>query len=268
MQRGLVAAFRIWIRSQERLLLGALGVGGVFVLWQIAADLNLISRLFFSSPWAVASTGITELQTPRFWSAVQTSGFEFMAGFVGAAVIGVPLGLVIGSSDMLNDLLDPWLTFFYSLPRIALAPIVLLWLGIGLQSIIALVFLGAFFTIIVNTIRGARVVDARILGVAASFGASRWKVFSTVVLPGSIPMILVGLRLGVSRALTGIVVGELFAGGGGLGQMIFLASNSLQIDRMLFALIFLITIGVISVELLARFERRFSRWRDDLSTAG
>ena len=265
---GPSARARAWLAPRERVLIGGAGIIGVLLLWQLAAELGLLSRLFWSSPLDIAAAGVREVQLPRFWNDVQASGFEFLVGYGGAALLGVPLGLVIGWSRTLNDVLDPWLTFFYSLPRIALMPVLILWLGIGIQSIIAVVFLGAFFSIMVNTVRGARVVDPRLLNVTRMYGASSWKVFSTVVVPSSIPLILVGLRLGVARALTGVVIGELFAAQAGLGRMIIFASSSLQVDRLLFAVIFLVAVGVLSVEIIRRFEVRFSTWRDDLATSG
>lgn len=257
-----------WVRAHERLLIGASGIIGFFVLWQVAAELGLLSRLFWSSPLDIIAAGIAEMQLPRFWGDVWASAIEFFVGFGLAAVIGVPLGLAIGWFRNLNYLLDPWLTFFYSLPRIALMPILILWLGIGIQSIIAVCFLGAFFSIMVNTVRGARVVDTRLLSVTQTYRASEAKVFTTLVFPSAVPLILVGLRLGVARALTGVVIGELFAAQAGLGRMIVFASNSLQVDRLLFAVIFLVAGGVLSVELIRRVEARFSRWRDDLATSG
>jgi ABC-type nitrate/sulfonate/bicarbonate transport system permease component len=266
-RRPLAIARLAGIRPREAQILSALGFLGFFALWQVAADQGWINKLFFSSPSDILTAGVREVGSPVFWSAVQTSTFAFTVGFLAAIVIGVPLGLLIGWSDLLNDLLDPWLTFFYTLPRIALAPVILLWLGIGPQSVIAIIFLGAFFAIMVNTVRGIRIVDSRLLSVASSFGASRRKLFFTVVLPGSVPLILVGLRLGVSRALIGVIIGELFAGTRGLGTVIFRSANALEMDRMFWNVIVLILIALLAVELVSAIERRFTPWRDDLSTA-
>jgi NitT/TauT family transport system permease protein len=265
--RQAIAARILAIRPREPQILSALAFVGFFALWQIAADSGWISKLFFSSPVEILRAGVRELGSPVFWSTLQASGVAFTIGYVGATVIGVPLGLVIGWSDLLNDLLDPWLTFFYTLPRIALAPVILLWLGIGPQSVIAIIFLGAFFAIMVNTVRGIRIVDSRLLAVASSFGASRRKLFFTVVLPGSVPLILVGLRLGVSRALIGVLIGELFAGTLGLGTIIYRTANALDMSRMFWNVIVLVVIAMLAVEIIAILERRFTPWRDDLSTA-
>jgi NitT/TauT family transport system permease protein len=266
--RSLVSAVTAAYRSNERLILGLVGIVGFFVLWQVAANLGWISTLFFSSPIAVVQAGIQEVQSPAFWNSVRLSAIEFAVGYALAALLAVPLGLAIGWYPALSAFLDPWLNFFYSLPRIALAPVILLWLGIGIGSIIAIVFLGAFFSVILNTVHGARIVDRRLVAVTRSFGASEWRTFMTLVVPSSIPLVVVGLRLGVARAITGVVIGELFASNAGLGHLIAFASNSLDIDRVLFAVLFLVVIGVVCVEGLRRLDARFATWRDDLSTAG
>lgn len=267
-RRGPLTSLAELYRSNERLILGIVGIAAFFVLWQVAANLGWISTLFFSSPIAVLQAGVAEVQKPAFWNDVQLSGFEFAVGYVLAAVVAVPLGLAIGWYTTLNDFVSPWLNFFYALPRIALAPVILLWLGIGIQSIIAIVFLGAFFSVILNTVNGARIVDPRLVKVTRSFGASEWRTFTTLIVPSSIPLIVVGLRLGVARAITGVVIGELFASNAGLGHLIIFASVALDIDRVLFAVLFLVVIGVICVEALRRLDARFATWRDDLSTAG
>ena len=252
---------------REAQVLSALGFVAFFAAWQVAADSGWINKLFFSSPSDIVAAGWRELGSPVFWSAVQTSATAYAIGFTAAVIIGVPLGLIIGWSDLLNDLLDPWLTFFYVLPRIALAPIILLWLGIGPPAVIMIIFLGAFFAIMVNTVRGIRIVDSRLLAVASSFGAGRRKLFFTVVLPGSVPLILVGLRLGVSRALIGVLIGELFAGTRGLGTHIYRTANVLEMDRMFWSVFVLVVLALLVVELISTAERRLTPWRDDLSTA-
>jgi NitT/TauT family transport system permease protein len=148
-----------------------------------------------------------------------------------------------------------------ALPRVALLPLIVLWLGVGIWSKVAVVFLGAFFTIVLNTLYGIRTVDSRLIDVARSFNASERRLFTTVVMPGSVPFILAGLRLGVGRALIGVIVGELYSANAGIGHMIALASQTLQPDRLLFGVILLTGMGVFAVEVLRQFELRFQQWR-------
>jgi NitT/TauT family transport system permease protein len=248
-------------------LLGFSGLAVFLVLWQVGAEVGWVNQLFFSSPVAIVQAGVTELQLPRFWGDVRQSALEFLIGFGVASILAIPLGLAFGWYRPLGDLFEPWMTFFYALPRIALIPIILMWIGLSVWSIIIMAFLGGFFQILFNTAQGPRMVDLRLARVSRSFHASDRFTFITLVFPSSIPFILTGLRLGVSRAITGVVVGEFFASTSGLGHMIFLASSSLQTARLLFATLFLITIGVLTVEGIHRVETRYSTWRDDLSTS-
>jgi NitT/TauT family transport system permease protein len=250
-----------WYGRQERTALGLIGLAGFFLLWELGSRSGLINPFFFSSPLAVVAAGVVEVQLPRFWGDLGYSAFEFAAGYLGAIALAVPLGIAIGWYRRLAFILDPWLNFFNSLPRIALLPLIVLWLGLGLEAKIAVVFLGAFFSIIVPTVQGIRTVDRRYLDVARSFGASQWRLFASVVIPSTIPFIVAGLRLGIGRALTGVIVAELYAQTEGLGVMISRASAVLQVDRMLFGVFVFTLAGVLGVEALRRVERHIERWR-------
>src|SRR6202011_1913641 len=132
-----------------------------------------------------------------------------MYGFALSIIIGLPLGILMGWYRRLNMALDPFVTFFYSIPRVALTPLLIIWFGIGINSKIAVVFLGALFAIIINAAVGVRNLDPALIKAARSFGASDAQLFRTIVLPGCVPFILAGFRLGLAHALTGVVVAEL-----------------------------------------------------------
>jgi NitT/TauT family transport system permease protein len=255
-------------REHERLILGAISLGGFFLTWEFAARANLISTYFLGSPGGVIDAGIREVQLPRFWGDVAVSFFEFSVGYIAAVVLGIPLGMLLGWSRRLGWLLEPVVNFFYAVPRVALLPLIVLWLGLTVWSKVAVVFLGAFMTILLSTFHGVRRVDPRLLAVARIFGASQRHVFTSVVLPGSVPFVLSGLRLGIGRALIGVVVGELYAANAGLGFMITVASNNLQVNRVLFATFLLIVLGFASVEATRQLERRFASWRPPIYQHG
>jgi NitT/TauT family transport system permease protein len=250
-----------WYLANERPILGVLSFFGFFVFWEVGANVGFVDTYFFSSPSRILVTAVQEFQNPRLWNDFQVSGTELIVGYLGAIALGVPLGILAGWYRRFNYFIDPWLNFMNALPRVALLPLIVLWLGIGIWSKVAVVFLGAFFTIMLNTLYGIRTVDRRLLDVALSFNASQWRIFTTVVLPGSVPFILAGLRLGVGRALIGVIVGELYAANAGLGHMIALAGQTLQPDRLLFGVILLTFMGVLAVERLRQVDRRFQRWR-------
>jgi NitT/TauT family transport system permease protein len=253
-----------YYRDHERAILGLLSFGGFFVIWEIAARTGLISDFFFGSPTGVIGAAIKEVQLERFWRDVGVSFFEFASGYLLAIILGVSIGIAFGWYRRLGFIFEPVMNFFYATPRVALLPLIVLALGLTIWSKVAIVFLGAFVTILLNTYHGVRRVDPNLLAVAKTFGASDRRVFISVVLPGSVPFILAGLRLGIGRALIGVVVAELYAASVGLGFMITVASNNLQVNRVLFATFVLIAWGFLSVAATRRLERRFANWRQAL----
>ncbi|MCC7367711.1 MAG: ABC transporter permease [Chloroflexi bacterium] len=253
-------------RDNERTILGVASFVGFFLYWEIGATLGWVDLFFFSSPSRILASGFREMSLPRFWNDVRVSGTELFGGYILAVVLGIPLGICTGWYRRLNYFLDPWLNFLNALPRVALLPLIVLWVGIGIWSKILVVFLGAFITIWINTTYGVRTVDKRFLDVAHSFNASQWRVFTTVVLPGSVPFILAGLRLGVGRALIGVIVGELYSANAGIGFMIAVAGQTLQTDRLLFGVVLLTLMGVVLVELLRLVEHRFQKWRPSVGS--
>jgi NitT/TauT family transport system permease protein len=252
----------------ERALVGALSIAGFFVAWEVAARFHLINTLFYSQPTAVVAAAIREVQVPRFWNDVWTSMFEFSVGYVLAVVVGIPMGILIGMNRRLSYLVAPLVDFLYAVPRIALLPLIVLALGLTIWSKVAIVFIGAWVVILLNSYHGVRNTDRRFLDVAHLYGAGRRRTFTSVVLPGSVPFILVGLRLGLGRALVGVVVAELYGATAGLGYMITVASNNLQMDRLLFATILFIIVGLATVEAIRKVEQRAAPWRGDLTLSG
>jgi ABC-type nitrate/sulfonate/bicarbonate transport system permease component len=250
-----------WLDRHGRLGYGLVGLVGFVVLWELGSRAGVISAFFFSRPSAIAAAGVAAIQTPLFWDDARISATEFVVGYGLAIVFGIPLGLLTGWNRRLQYLLDPWLNFLNSLPRFALLPVIVIATGLGIWSKITVAFLGAFFAIIIPTIQGVRTVDRRYLDVASSFRASRPRLFATVVAPATVPFMVSGLRLGIGRALIGVVTGELFAATGGLGFMIKRASDNLQTDKLLFGVLIFTIAGLIGVESVRRLEVHFQRWR-------
>jgi NitT/TauT family transport system permease protein len=251
------------VRSQ-RLRYGATGVIGFLLLWEIAARSGSINTQFFGSPTMIASAGVTLLQDPDFWGHAGISLYEFAVGFGLAVIIGIPLGLAAGWFERLNYALDPWMSFFNALPRVALIPVIILFFGVlGPGAKIVTVFLGAFISILIVTVMGVRTVDRRFLDVARSFRVSQRRMFTSVVAPATVPFMITGLRLGVARALIGVVTAEIFLQTGGLGFLIRRFAESRQGDRMLFTILIFTIAGIVSVQLIRNLEGRFQRWRPE-----
>jgi NitT/TauT family transport system permease protein len=254
------------ILDNERLLYGLAGIVIFLALWEIGSRAGAIDRSFFGRPTGIIEAGIKEVQTKRFWGDLTASVSEFGIGYLLAIALGIPIGLAAGRFRRLQYALDPWLNFFNSLPRIALLPVLVIMFGVfGPASKIAAVFLGAFFSIVIPTMQGVRTTDRRFIDVARSFRASERLLFRSVVIPSTVPFIITGLRLGIARALIGVVTAELYTQTEGIGVLIRRATELRQGDRALFGVLLFTISGIVGVEAIRRVEARFQKWRPTTS---
>ena len=256
-----------WYRRNERPVLSVLGIVVFFVLWEIGAQAGVVDKLFFSSPTDIAAAGWEEVQKPRFWEDLGVSGWELFVGSAVAMAVSIPLGLAIGWYRRLNYAADPWLNFANALPRAALVPIVVLTAGLGVEMKMVVVFLGGVFTIMVATAEGVRTVERQLLDVARSFGASQRRVFTSLVIPGTLPFIVSGMRIAVGRVLAGVIIAEFYAQTQGVGVMIYKASNNFLLGGsalMMFGILLFTLFGIILYEAVGYAERYFQRWRPSL----
>lgn len=245
---------------RNRKLLSLTSVVIFLALWELLPALGLVKPLFTSSPSRIVAAFV-ELAQGRLWYDLWVSGVEFAVGMGLAVIVGIPTGVLLGWSTRFNAIFGPYVAALYAVPRVALMPLLILWLGIGLYSKIAVVFLGAVFPIIVNTMSGVRVLDGALVRCARSFGANDRQILTTVALPASVPFILAGLRLGVGRGLVGVVVGELIASQAGIGNMMSRAGATFQTDKVFVGVMILALFGWSLTALLEALERRFDSWR-------
>jgi NitT/TauT family transport system permease protein len=257
----LAARGRSRLGRVEPWLIGIASVVVFLAIWQAVAVARVVPELFLPGPIDIAGALADYVRSPEFVQDVATSGQELLIGFGLAIVTGLPIGLLIGWYRRLRYALDPFISFFYSVPRIALLPLLIIWFGIGIWSKVAVIFLGAFFPIAINTLAGIRSLDPPLLKAARSFGASDVQIFRTIALPGSVPFILTGIRLGVGHALIGVVVGELVAAQHGVGLAMATAGSTFQTSKVFAGLIIIAGVGVILQILLQRLENHFDSWR-------
>src|SRR5262245_7155468 len=251
----------------ERVLLGSLAVAMVLVAWEVFGRSRVVNPILMSYPTAIVRAGTRMAASGELAEHVLVSGGEFFLGFLLAALTAVPLGLLAGWYGRLHSLLDPFLSALYAVPRVALLPLIVLWAGIGLWSKVLVIFLGAFFPICLNAIAGVRTVDQTHVKLARSFLSSELQIFRTIVVPSCVPFILAGLRLGVGRALVGVVVGELYGASAGVGFLIAMAGNTFQTDKVFVGIALIGAFGLLCNELLEWAERRVERWRPRASAA-
>jgi ABC-type nitrate/sulfonate/bicarbonate transport system permease component len=250
--------------DHERLAIGGGSLLAFLLLWEALGHSGLVDPLFISSPIRVAQAGWQLIHDRDFWNDLSVSGREFILGYGAAVGLAIPLGLAIGLSRRAQYMLSPFVDTLNAVPRVTLLPLIIIWFGIGIWSKVVVVFLGAVIPILINTQSGVKTSEARFIRLARSFQASRIKIFTSIILPGTVPFIFTGLKYGAGRALLGVVVGELYASTSGLGHMIADAGNTFQTDVVFFGVLIFMATGLIVVALLDRLERRFETWRPDV----
>jgi ABC-type nitrate/sulfonate/bicarbonate transport system permease component len=245
----------------ERLVLGTAFIVVLFAAWQLVTALGLEPPILLPSPANVAQAFRTLFSSSDVWADLAESGKEFFYGFGLAALVGIVAGLAIGWYPRLGYFFDPFINFLYAIPRVALGPLLVVWLGIGLSSKVALVFLIAVFPVLVNTSSGVRSLDQHLVRVARCFGAGDFKIFRTIALPGSVPFILGGLRLAVGQSLIGVFVAELLGAQHGIGAMVQNAAEQFQTDLVFAGLLIFAVAGLLLTAIVRWLERRFDAWR-------
>jgi ABC-type nitrate/sulfonate/bicarbonate transport system permease component len=254
---------RSFYEKHESLILGGIAVIVALGGWQAMWSAGKISPLFFTGPSAVINRFVIEWTTGQLKSDLAYSGTNFLIGVGLAIATGVVTGVVIGWYRRMAMVFEPFLTALYSTPRVALIPLILIWFGIGMWSKVFIVFIKAFFPVLINTIGGVRAIDRDLLRAARAYCASDWQIFTTVVIPGAVPFILTGVRQAVALGLIGVVVGEMFGGSEGIGYMVNYGGQTFQTDTVFMGVVIIALAGIMLTWLAERLERHFSRWRPE-----
>jgi ABC-type nitrate/sulfonate/bicarbonate transport system permease component len=244
------------VNLSRRTIISAASVIAFLAAWEIAPRAGLVDATFTSRPSLVIAAGLEIVRTGGFLHDVSVSLSEFAIGFALAIGVGVPLGLVMGRFPVLRYLLDPPIMAIYATPHLALLPIIVVWLGIGMQSKIAVVFVGGVIPVLVNTMAGVRGVERSWVLAAESFCAGKWDVFAKVVLPASLPGVILGIRLGLSRAVLGVVVAEMYQSQAGLGNEIMRYGSEFRTDYLLFDVLLVSLFGLTATSAVRALEER------------
>jgi NitT/TauT family transport system permease protein len=240
---------------------GVLSIIGAAALWEILGRTVLNNPLFFAPLSAVIGRMISLWGTGDLQKDIALSFEEFIIGFAIAAAVGIGIGVMMASSKPLCEVLDPWVSMLYATPFVAVAPLLTLWLGIGLAAHVAVVFIVVVFPVLINTYAGLANSDRDLIEVARSFGANQMQVFSKIQFPGALPFIVAGLRQGIARGLVGVVVAELFGSRAGLGYLILISGQQFDPAGLFVGILLFALAGVGAVEAVRFVERRMAPWR-------
>jgi len=251
----------------DKLISNLLKLGSIIaglVLWHVLAVYVVNDSTFLVSPLVVVNTAYDMLfVTGELYPHLFASGWIFFYGFVLAILAGVPLGFIMALSPAVRDYVNPWMTTLYSTPRIAFAPILLLWFGIGGGAKVAIVFLGCLFPILINSFYGMRVVNRDYVELARSFRLKPWALFVKILLPAAMPFVLAGVRLSIGRGLTSVAIAEWFGATEGLGYLVFFAGQTLNIPTLFVGVAAFAVLGILGFEIIRRVEVFATPWRKE-----
>ena len=244
-------------------LAGLLSVACGLALWEVISRFVVANPLFLASPSQIFAAILSLAASGELWHHVGVSGLEFIIGYVIASLIGIALGLAMASSVLAKQVTQPWISGFYATPTIALAPLFILWFGIGIASKVLVVITLVLFPVTINTEAGLRTTSPRLVEMLRSFGATPRQIFLKVSLPSATPFILAGLKLGIGRGLIAVVVAELFGSRAGLGRLISQSADAFNMPELFAGVVVLAAAGIAMTAGFGWLEGRLVPWTRD-----
>ncbi len=242
-------------------LIGVLSPILLLVVWELLVHFKLISPLFFPAPSSIVAKLIALGGSEELWVNVGVSLRRLFWGFVIGGIPALVLGIVMGLSKPIRLFINPLVASTYPIPKSALLPLVLLIFGLGESSKIAMVAMGVFYPVLMNSVTGVLQIPKIYFDVGNNFGASRWKTFMTIALPGAAPFIFTGIKLGIGMGLILISIAEMVGASSGLGYMIWNAWQLMDVETMYVGLFIIAILGFAFTLLLDEIERWLLPWR-------
>lgn len=233
----------------------------LLAIWELVCLSGVVSSLFMPAPSAIINALLEMIADGEIGVSLAASLYRILAGFFVGSFIGLAVGLVTGTSALMDKIGTPIVNAIYPIPKIALLPLFILWLGIGELSKVTIIALGVFFPVAMNTYSGVKNVDTLLLKVAASFNASWWMTMKSVVLPNTLPMIFAGLRLATGTSLLLLVAAEMIAAQVGIGALILHYGDLMITDKLMAGVIVLSLLGLVFNLILQFVERKAIPWK-------
>ena len=250
-----------FMRRHRNAVLGAIAVVLFFAIWQGIFFVVPLNPLFFTTPEHIAAGFVDLVDSGDLLHDLTVSAVPFGLGLLAAVIVGVPLGILMGWRVRIGYALDPLMTVFYASPLVALAPLLVIFFGVGVSGKTIIVFTLAVFPFIFNAASGVRAVDRLLINVVRSFGGRERDIYLKILLPSVLPYIVAGARIAVGRALIAVLVGEFFAASEGIGYAISRFGDIFAIDRMFACILTVMAIAVVLTEGIRFAERAAFPWR-------
>ncbi len=229
------------------------------VIWQILADKNLINTFIFSSPKKVIDTVINLHQTNNLYQHIWITVYETLISFLLGTGIGIVIATIMWWNKFIAKVIDPYLTVLNSLPKVALGPIIIIWSGAGIKSIILMALLISTIITIINVYQGFSDTDVNKIKLMKSLGANKRQIYTKLILPANYNSIISTLKINISMSLIGVIMGEFLVSKSGLGYLIMYGSQVFNLNLVIAGIVILCIIAAIMYYLVLYIEKRFKR---------
>jgi sulfonate transport system permease protein len=245
-------------RQLINLAIRLVSLASALALWQWAG--SNIDPVLFTTPTAVAYAAVDMIRSGELWTYLWPSLVVLAIGLTLAAIAGIGIGLLLARYWVLDVALGVYITFLYSIPSVALVPLIVLWAGFETTAKVIILFMFAFFPMAINTYQGVKAVDPKLVEVGRAFRCSERQLWGNIVLPAALPFIVTGLRLAVGRGLIGMVLADLYTAISGIGYLIVRTASTYQVNKMFVPIVTLGLLGVTLTALLRVAEKRVAPW--------
>lgn len=238
-----------------------LGITGLLIIWETVCRLQIVPPLFLPAPTAIVTAGWDMISSGELFKNLLASLYRIGWGYSVGAIMGIIVGLLLGFSKWADAIFTPIVYSIYPIPKIALLPLIILWFGIGEMPKVAIIALGVFFPVLINTFSGVKSVDPILIKAAATFGANHFNVIRKVILPGALPTIFAGLKLAAGTALLLLVSAEMIAAQYGIGAMVLHYGNLMITNKLMVGVLLLSFLGLVFNRTLQWLERKLIPWK-------
>jgi sulfonate transport system permease protein len=252
------AAERRWKRQLQVVAIRLVSVATFLAIWEVFG--GQVNQALFTTPSKVAVAAVHMVWSGELWTYLAPSLLVLAIGLSLAAVIGIAVGLLLARFWVVDVAFGVYITFLYSIPSVALVPLIVLWAGYETTAKVIILFLFAFFPMAINTYQGVKNVDPKLIEVGRAFRCNEGQLWRNIVLPGALPFIVTGLRLAVGRGLIGMVLADLYTAISGIGYLIVRTGSTFQIDKMFVPIVTLGLLGVTLTAILRMLEIRVAPW--------
>jgi ABC-type nitrate/sulfonate/bicarbonate transport system permease component len=219
-----------------------------------------VDPVLFTTPWKVAVAAVGMIGSGELWAGLWPSLLVLLMGLTLAIIFGTLLGLTLARFPILDVGLTVYITFLYSIPSVALVPLIVLWAGFETTAKVIILFMFAFFPMVINTYQGVKAVDPKLIEVGRAFRCSERQLWANIVIPAALPFIVTGLRLALGRGLIGMVLADLYTAISGIGYLIVRTASTYQVNKMFVPIVTLGLLGVSLTALLRVVEKRVAPW--------